>query len=385
MGYDFQKMATLINDSGMTKKAFWNQVGLSEKTFASWVNGSVVPKEASVRKIADRLGVSLADLRTRNELDVSSPDPIKEGASVSMVPLPDLTFKGKSDHASSFAFSETELDKYRGCSACIIFDTCSIMNFPDLLEFVNGEELVVVPKVVLNELENNKIKFGHNEAGRKAQNAISAILSYKKQRPMLFADDNISLIPNVYRVEDGKGESNDNKILSVVIRHKLYIPTPVLFITDDYSLSLKASGQEINVCSAQEFKRGDIPPFPHIDWPKEAPKSDPTSQFKKFEENGEYNKAVLYSIILKKVSTVRKQLNGQIDAPIKELAELYISLRTKKDVPQKKRLMFAELKAFAIGYIDEEDMNALTLSFGEAYQDALSSLSGSIKQIAGDL
>ena len=391
LGYDFRRMAELIGDTGKSRKAFLKQLGMSEKTFTSWINGTSIPKETSVRKIADRLGVSLADLRTNNEatIHVAPPavEPARDTNHIEEDPVQSIPAQDE-----PVDFSQEELDKYRGSSACIIFDTCSIMNAPDLLEFVTGEELVVVPKVVLNELENNKLKFGHNDAGRKAQQAISSIHNYKKQRLILFADDNTGLIPPVYRAEDGKDETNDNKILSVVIRHKLYIPTPVLFITDDYSLSLKATGQDIDVCTSEEFKSGAIPPFPPVDWDaKEEPEEekgheyDPALRLRLAEENNEYNQVVLYSIILKRVSSVRKHINDPIDSSIKDLAELYISLRTKKVVPLKQRSMYAELKKFAAEFVDDEDMDALALSFGSAYQDVLSALSGSIKQIAGDL
>ena len=130
---------------------------------------------------------------------------------------------------------------------------------------------------------------------------------------------------------------------------------------------------------------GVIPPFPTIAWDEKPHQSNSILYFKQAEENGEYNKAVLYSIISKKVNYVRKYINGQIEAPIKQLAELYISLKVKKDVPSKKRVQFGEAKAIVSEYISAEDWDALMLSFSAAYQDALTSLSGAIKQIAGDL
>jgi transcriptional regulator with XRE-family HTH domain/rRNA-processing protein FCF1 len=392
MGYDYQKMDKLISESGMPKYSFFRQIGISEKTFSRWVGGSDIPKEVTVRKIAERLGVSLADLRTKNDADEPILEPQKKNSSKSTFPDPANTPKSKPDTQYDFSFSSAELDQYRGYSACIIFDTCSIMNAPDLLEFVNGEELVVVPKIVLDELENNKRKFDYNDAGRAAQRAISAIYNYERLYPLIMADDNVKLIPETYRAKNGEPESNDNKILSVAIRHKLYTPLPVVFITNDFSLSLKASGQNITVCSAEEFINGNIPPFPHFDWgniPKEKQDTDPHEydpirRLKEAEEKEDYNKVILYSIILKKVSGLRRYISCQIDAPIKDLAELYISLRTKKDISRNKA-KFAEVKAIAAKFLDADDMNALALSFGAAYQDALSSLSGSIKQIAGDL
>lgn len=392
MGYDYQKMDKLISESGIPKYSFFRQIGISEKTFLRWVGGSEIPKEVTVRKIAERLGVSLADLRTKNDSVELLLKPQQKNSNKSTFFDPENTSKNKQHPNDDFSFSSAELEQYRGYSACIIFDTCSIMNSPDLLEFVNGEELVVVPKIVLDELENNKRKFDYNDAGRAAQKAISAIYNYERLYPLVMADDNVKLIPETYRAKNGEFESNDNRILSVAIRHKIYTPLPVVFITNDFSLSLKASGQNITVCSAEEFINGNIPPFPHFDWGDPAKEKqdansyeyDPVQRLKEAEEKEEYNKVILYSIILRKVSGIRRYISCRIDSPIKDLAELYVSLRTKKDISDNKA-KFAELKTFTAQFLEAEDMDALALSFGSAYQDALSYLSGSIKQIAGDL
>lgn len=55
-------------------------------------------------------------------------------------------------------FTESELAELRKYSTIIVFDTCSIMNCPNLLDGVNDGELVVVPKDVNNELEHHKTK-----------------------------------------------------------------------------------------------------------------------------------------------------------------------------------------------------------------------------------
>ena len=143
----------------------------------------------------------------------------------------------------------TELTKY---SAIIIFDTCSIMNYPNLLSGVHDGELVVVPKDVNNELENHKTNH-FDERKIKAQKAISAIFNYKRRYPLIYSDAVLDLVPDVYRADAGKKELNDNRILSVAIRYKRYTEIPVVFITDDKSLSNKADGEDIEVWTAQDF------------------------------------------------------------------------------------------------------------------------------------
>lgn len=65
-------------------------------------------------------------------------------------------------------FTESELAELRKYSTIIVFDTCSIMNCPNLLDGVNDGELVVVPKDVNNELEHHKTRFGADDRKFKA-------------------------------------------------------------------------------------------------------------------------------------------------------------------------------------------------------------------------
>ena len=149
-------------------------------------------------------------------------------------------------------FSEAESEELQKYSSIIVFDTCSIMNYPNLLGGVRDGELVVVPKDVNNELENHKTN--HLDDRRiKAQRAITSIFNYKRRYPLIYADAILDLVPQTYRVEDGEREQNDNRILSVAIRYQKYSNVPVVFITDDRSLSNKAAGEGIEVWTAEDF------------------------------------------------------------------------------------------------------------------------------------
>ena len=150
-------------------------------------------------------------------------------------------------------FTESELIELRKYSTIIVFDTCSIMNYPNLLDGVNDGELVVVPKDVNNELEHHKTRYGVDDRKIKAQRAITAIFNYKRRFPLTYADGLIELVPEVYRAKADEKEQNDNKILAVALRYKLYCDIPVIFITDDRSLSNKASGEGLDVWTAKDF------------------------------------------------------------------------------------------------------------------------------------
>lgn len=150
-------------------------------------------------------------------------------------------------------FTEAESEELRKYTAIIIFDTCSIMNFPNLLSGVRDGELVVVPKDVNNELENHKTNHYYDERKMKAQRAITAIFNYKRRYPLIYADAMVDLVPEAYRAEAGGRELTDNKILAVAIRYRRYTDIPVVFITDDRSLSNKAAGEDIEVWTAKDF------------------------------------------------------------------------------------------------------------------------------------
>lgn len=150
-------------------------------------------------------------------------------------------------------FTESELAELHRYSTVIVFDTCSIMNCPNLLDGVNDGELVVVPKDVNNELEHHKTRFGADDRKIKAQRAITAIFNYKRRFPLTYAEGLVDLVPKVYRADTGEKEQNDNKILAVALRYKCYTDIPVIFITDDRSLSNKASGEGLEVWTSKDF------------------------------------------------------------------------------------------------------------------------------------
>lgn len=150
-------------------------------------------------------------------------------------------------------FTESELAELRKYSTIIVFDTCSIMNCPNLLDGVNDGELVVVPKDVNNELEHHKTRFGADDRKFKAQKAITAIFNYKRRFPLAYADGLLSLVPEAYHAKADEKEQNDNKILAVALRYKIYTDIPVIFITDDRSLSNKASGEGLEVWTSKDF------------------------------------------------------------------------------------------------------------------------------------
>lgn len=144
-------------------------------------------------------------------------------------------------------FSDDEkklLEAYKGV---YIFDTCAIMHRTDLLEFIGDDEIVRVPKVVLEELNKHKSNRYDSDISKNGQRAIKAIRIYKISVRFDYEDSHPELIPEDYE------DSNDNRILSCAMRYKLYTGLPVVIITDDYDLLNKATSEHIEAVTAQEF------------------------------------------------------------------------------------------------------------------------------------
>lgn len=206
-------------------------------------------------------------------------------------------------------FTEEELAELRKYSAIIVFDTCSIMNYPNLLDGVRDGELVVVPKEVNNELENHKVNHYFDDRRIKAQRAITAIYNYKRRYPLIYSDAFIELIPEAYRANEGEKEENDNKILAVAIRYRRYTDIPVVFITDDRSLSNKAEGEDIEVWTAKEFV---TPPESMHEDSKEAQEPETKEQtiVPRVEEEKQQHKDILDGFLQQKISTKNLHLEA---------------------------------------------------------------------------
>lgn len=240
-------------------------------------------------------------------------------------------------------FTESELAELHLYSAIIVFDTCSIMNYPNLLDGVNDGELVVVPKDVNNELEHHKTRLGSDNRKIKAQRAITAIFNYKRRFPLMYAEGILDLVPEVYRADIGEKEQNDNKILAVVLRYKRYSGIPVIFITDDRSLSNKASGEGIEVWTAKDFL---APPESSFEEPSEAKNTEVTSLLSE-----EAPEEILSALEMQQRTKVREDfLTQKISAKLLHLEASQISvlqnngIKTVADFLAQTESSFASMK-----------------------------------------
>lgn len=160
---------------------------------------------------------------------------------------------------SSFANVKTNINALRSALArffddsfmkfnkVYIVDTCTLMHEPGLISWFDGENsLLVVPMVVLDELDGKKTSEDEGEAfsAREAIRNINNYHAYKwfntgeKSYPELLSDDLDK-------------ERNDNKILSIALRYNAKKP---IILTDDINFGNIADAHKIDNMTLSSYR-----------------------------------------------------------------------------------------------------------------------------------
>ena len=155
------------------------------------------------------------------------------------------------DMDSSLFYVKRNIDGFRNALATFfddsfmrfkkvyIVDTCTLLNEPALISwFEDGKALLVIPMVVLDELDNLK----NSEEEEKALRAREVIRNISNYRAFAWLNTGESSHTELLPADLDK-ERNDNKILSIAIRY--CAKNPVL-LTDDINLGNIASANNID-------------------------------------------------------------------------------------------------------------------------------------------
>lgn len=150
---------------------------------------------------------------------------------------------GKIADALKVFFNEETL-KYK---KVFIADTCILMHEPGLISwFSEGKSMLIIPQIVLNELDKLKESTSESEAFS-ARDVIRQISNYKSYDWLNIKEEShVELLP-----KDLDNEKNDNKILSIGIKY--IIKKPIL-LTDDINLRNIASSKNITSLDLNELK-----------------------------------------------------------------------------------------------------------------------------------
>ena len=162
------------------------------------------------------------------------------------------------DEKKSVEFTDTELEIISKFNRIVLFDTCSIENQLDLLDYMLDSEMVRVPKTVVDELENHKKNRMDSERQKAGQRGMKAIRSKKQSEAFDFEDDYPSLLPEAFKIQedDERGTVNDKLIFSAALRYKKFTKVPVVLISDDVSVQVMAKAEHIDSMTAAEFIDG---------------------------------------------------------------------------------------------------------------------------------
>jgi len=128
-----------------------------------------------------------------------------------------------------------------------IVDTCSLINEPNLISwFDDGKALLVIPMVVLDELDGLK-NSEDEEIVYKARDAIRNISNYNAFDWLLSGEMSY---PELL-LNDLDKERNDNKILSIAIK---YCAKEPILLTDDINLGNIATANKIKNINLHSFQ-----------------------------------------------------------------------------------------------------------------------------------
>ena len=143
--------------------------------------------------------------------------------------------------------SEAHVDK-RFCHpwGIFVFDTSALIRDPSLLGRLGRDQLVIVTKRVLEELDDLKRDDSLRSAVTKASRALR---DHPRDR-IRFVDAKPDLLPLDYRSGGTYRVKGDNLILSVAMKYGAYDP---ILVTNDNNLSLKAHAQNIRALTTADF------------------------------------------------------------------------------------------------------------------------------------
>ena len=128
-----------------------------------------------------------------------------------------------------------------------VIDANILMKEPKIFDYLNNNSLMVIPNIVVEELDKLKSNKDENKKRQafQARESIRNILNNNKPN-IRQEDSDGKILP-----DDFEKDKPDNLILSVALK---FIVKDVYLLTDDNNLSAKAKGQKIKYISLEDFK-----------------------------------------------------------------------------------------------------------------------------------
>ena len=144
-----------------------------------------------------------------------------------------------------------------------IVDSCFLIKHPNLPKELKQGEILLIPRKVHDELDNNKAKGKKEKSYHGARKAIQVLASATKERSNIITiDADTDLLPDGYSVN-----KPDNLILSSALSYRRYDP---IFLTEDKNLTIKARSFNIPTLDVESYRRGDAKKPLNIECNKES-------------------------------------------------------------------------------------------------------------------
>lgn len=138
-------------------------------------------------------------------------------------------------------------DSFMKYNKVYIIDTCTLMHEPGVISWFDGENaLLIIPMIVLDELDDKKTSNDENEAFC-ARTAIRNINNYRSYEWINIGQNSYPELLS----DDLDKERNDNKILSIALRYKIKNP---IILTDDINFGNIADGYKIKTMTLKSYR-----------------------------------------------------------------------------------------------------------------------------------
>jgi rRNA-processing protein FCF1 len=124
-----------------------------------------------------------------------------------------------------------------------VADTNALINLPELPQKMVGNVLLVVPQIVLDELDRKKRDTSLTQACNRAARLLTEMPAARRR----YEESDLALLPADFE------DTPDNRILSVAMK---YLHPNLRLVSDDINLSAKAASMKITAVKIERFGGG---------------------------------------------------------------------------------------------------------------------------------
>lgn len=345
MAYDILKIQNIIKAHNVPYSTF----GISEKTVKKWANGTSVPREDTIKKIADYFSIPLKELWAAENIQTNSPSDKIGHVNSSSIFESNFLFLKEFDSELYLKGSTAEQHFISGIHNPEIYNDCiNNINF--------------VAKRIINILLQDMASpppYGYNQ--------------YEK---IMYLKESGEINEEEYRILN---EIRESRNLREHRSAKYTRAQTLLLLKKCWKICcFLATRYDINC--PQHFNPPHYTDTQYI----KSDKLSPKQKQKEAISNSNYNDIVIYSMIVRDGHTVDKYRSFSTKH-IQDLAELFLCIRRKRAVPSLENFSYTKHRSTLIEHYPIDIIEELDSLFLPEYRAALNDLVGKISEIAGEI